>query len=93
MAGQAKEAVTGAADQHGDKVTGAVSAAHAYVSDKSGRQARPGTGKVEELTGKAVGALSPTPPHGPPARWSATNPAARESAEMVAEGAHDLPDE
>ena len=95
VAGQAKEAVTGAADQHGDKVTGAVSAAHAYVSDKSGGKLDPVTGKVEEFTGKAVGALKSDSPARPTGTWVRDDDpeTARDSAEMVAEGAHDLPDE
>ena len=93
VAGQAKEAVTGVADAHGDKVTGAASAGHAYVSDKTGGKLDPVTGKVEELTGKAVGALQSDTPveaaaaEGPGGRGlprSATPP--RQVADMVAEG-------
>ena len=41
VASQAKGAVNVVADQHGDKVTGAVSAATGYVNDKTGGKAEP----------------------------------------------------
>ncbi|MGE4115232.1 MAG: hypothetical protein AB7G36_13735, partial [Candidatus Nanopelagicales bacterium] len=62
LAGQAKEAGTGLADQHGDKVTGAVSSATAFVSDKTGGKLDSVTSKVEDVAGKAVDALKSDPP-------------------------------
>ena len=62
LAGQAKEAVTGLADQHGDKVTGAVSSATAFVSDKTGGKLDSVTGAVEGVAEKAVDALKSDPP-------------------------------
>lgn len=67
-AGQAKEAVAGVADAHGDKVTGAVTSAHEYVSDKSGGKLDPVTGTVAGLTDKAVNALKSDSAPGPDAQ-------------------------
>jgi hypothetical protein len=65
-AAMAKDAVSGIADQHGDKVTGAVSGAAAVINDKTGGKAEPITKPVEDLTAKAVDALKSTPPADPP---------------------------
>ena len=50
------------ADQHGDKVTGAVSSATSFVSDKTGGKLDSVTGAVEGVTAKAVDALKSDPP-------------------------------
>ena len=56
-ASSAKDAVSGLADQHGDKVTGAATAAHDYVHEKTGGKLDPVTGTAAGLTTKAVDSL------------------------------------
>ncbi len=57
LAGKAKEAISALADEHGDKVTGAVNKGTDYVDAKTGGRIVNVTDKVDDLTEKAVGAL------------------------------------
>ncbi|TAK69737.1 MAG: antitoxin [Actinomycetota bacterium] len=67
MAGDLKEKVGGLADQHGDKVTGAVEKGTDFVDDKTGGKITTVTDKVDDLTGKAVDALKSGEDKTPPA--------------------------
>ena len=59
---KAKDATADVMDKHGDKVTGAVASAGAFVSDKTGGKLDSVTGKVDDLTGKAVDSLKSDSP-------------------------------
>jgi hypothetical protein len=56
-AASAQEAITGVADSHGDRLTGALASAAAFLSQKSQGRTDKITSKVEEFTAKTVDSL------------------------------------